>query len=72
MIRADWKKIITKAWSIRLIGLAFVLTGVEVFLAIYGPPLWLPLGVFAALSSLTTAGAFAARLYAQKDFEDGD
>lgn len=72
MLHADWKKILTKAWSIRLTVLAFVLTTIEVVFSIYGAPAFIPLGTFAVLSGLTTAGAFAARLYAQKEFQDAD
>lgn len=70
MLHRDWKKILTKAWSIRLIVLAFILTGLEVAFAITGAPFGIPTGVFAALSGLVSAGAFAARLYAQKEFTE--
>lgn len=71
-LHADWRKIIVKAWSIRLIALAFILTVIEVIFAVYGAPSFIPLGTFAVLSGLTTAGAFAARLLAQKEFHDAD
>jgi hypothetical protein len=72
MLRSDWKRILTKAWSVRLIALAFLLTALEVAFSITGAPLGIPSGIFAALSGLTSAGAFAARLYAQKEFKDAD
>jgi hypothetical protein len=72
MLHPDWKKILTKAWSQRLNALAFVLTVLEVIFAVYGAPAFIPLGTFAVLSGLTTAGAFVARLYAQKEFKDAD
>lgn len=72
MLRRDWKHVLKKAWSIRLIALAFLLTAIEVVLGFFGAPIWLPTGVFAALSGLVTAGAFVARLYAQKDLKDAD
>lgn len=72
MLHADWKKILTKAWSVRLTVLAFLLTAIEVAFSVYGAPAFIPLGTFAVLSGLTTAGAFAARLYAQKEFKDAD
>lgn len=61
----DWKYILQYAWSIRLIVLAAMLSGVEVYFQIFGAPLWMPLGTFAGLSSVVSAGAFVARLYAQ-------
>jgi len=61
----DWKDILKKAWSIRLIVLACVLSGVEVYFQIFGAPTWMPLGVFAGLSAIVSALAFVARLYAQ-------
>jgi hypothetical protein len=72
MLRHDWKKVLTKAWSIRLIAIAFLLTAVEVAFGIFGAPMWIPAGLFAALSGLVSAGAFVARLYAQKEFKDAD
>ena len=68
----DWKTVLKKAWSIRLIILAAVLSAVEVWLQVFGAPLWMPLGVFAGLSALTSAGAFAARLVAQKEITNAD
>lgn len=68
----DWKHVLKTAWSIRLIVLAAVLSAVEVYFGIYGAPVWMPLGTFAALSGLTSAAAFAARLYAQPIKEKTD
>ena len=61
----DWKHILKTAWSIRLIALAVILSAVETYFSIFGAPDWMPLGVFAGLSVLVSAGAFIARLYAQ-------
>lgn len=72
MLHPDWKKTLTKAWSVRFTALAFALTGTEVFFAVYGPPASIPLGLFATLSGITTAAAFAARLYAQKGYDNAD
>lgn len=62
----EWRVILRKAWSVRLIALAFVLSAAEVIVPFFGDVL--PKGVFAALSGLTVAGAFVARLVAQKEF----
>lgn len=64
----DWKKILKKAWSVRLMIIAALLSGVEVampFFATVVPP-----GIFAALSFLAVSLAFVARLVAQKDLNN--
>lgn len=62
----DWKKILRKAWSLRLIALAGVLTGCEALVSVYGVE-WLPVPVWARLLLIfgVMAGAFWARLVAQ-------
>lgn len=60
----NWREILRKAWSIRLMLLAGVLSGVEVALPFFSHAM--PRGVFAALSGITVAAAFVARLVAQK------
>ena len=61
----NWKTIVRKAWSIRLIILAGLLSGIEVALQFFQHTL--PNGTFAALSAVATAGAFISRIVAQKD-----
>lgn len=61
----NWRDVLKKAWSIRLMILAGLLSAIEVIL-----PLWmydLPRGLFAALSLAVVSGAFVARLLAQRD-----
>lgn len=65
---ADWKNIVRRAWSVRLMLLAGLLSGVEVILPLIDGTL--PRGVFAVLSLLVTALAFVARLVAQKDLHE--
>lgn len=65
----NWREVLRYAWSIRLMILAAALSGIEVALPFIGA-LPIPTGIFAALSALTTAGAFVARLVAQKDVKD--
>ncbi len=60
----DWKRILKRAWSIRLLILAGVLSGIEVVLPFFSDAL--PRGPFAVLSFLAVAAAFVARLVAQK------
>lgn len=64
----NWKAIITKAWSMRLMILAAVLSGVEVVLPFFSEAI--PRGTFAVLSGVTVAGAFVARLVAQKGLSE--
>lgn len=63
----DWRRVLRHAWSVRLIVLAGLLSGVEVAL----PWLWPGAldGLFGLLSSLSTAAAVAARLLAQREFQ---
>jgi hypothetical protein len=62
----DWKYVLKRAWSIRLMLLAGLFSGLEIALPILDGILPIPRGVFAALSGTTTAAAFVARLLAQK------
>lgn len=68
-LMTNWKSIATKAWSMRLIILAALLSGFEVALPVMREaiePLGLvPPGVFAALSFVATAAAGVARIVAQ-------
>jgi hypothetical protein len=61
----DWRTILRKAWSIRFIILAGILSGVEVILPFFSDAI--PRGPFAALSFAAVAAAFVARIVAQKD-----
>lgn len=64
---SDWKRVMRRAWSIRLMLLAGALTACEVILPFFSDAF--PRSLFAALSGLSVAGAFVARLMAQKDAE---
>ena len=61
---ADWKAIVRRAWSIRLMLLAGLLTGCEAVLPLFVADL--PRHVFSALSVAVIAAAMVARLVAQK------
>ena len=61
----DYKAIIRKAWSIRLIILAGLLSGLEVVLPFFSSAI--PPAVFSTLSFFAVGGAFIARIVAQKD-----
>lgn len=61
----NWRQIVRKAWSVRLMVLAFVFTMIEAMLPLFSHSV--PPKLFAMLSGLAVAGAFVARLVAQKD-----
>jgi hypothetical protein len=62
----DWKHILKKAWSIRFLVLAGVLSGVEVILPFFIHDI--PRGTFAVMSFFAVGGAFVSRIVAQRDF----
>ncbi len=66
----DWKKVLRRAWSIRLMLLAGLLSGCEVVLPLFVDAT--PRNLFAVLSMLTVTGAMVARLVAQRGMRDGD
>lgn len=65
----DWKQVIRKAWSVKFMVLAALLSGCEVAVSILQPAIAesLPPGVFASLAGLVTAGALVARVMAQTE-----
>ena len=64
-LKDDWRDVVRKAWSIKFMVLAFVLTMAEVMLPFFSDAV--PPRTFAVLSGLAVAGAFVTRLLAQKD-----
>jgi hypothetical protein len=66
----NWRAVLRRAWSARLMLLAAILSGVEVVMPLLGGLLPIPPGVFAALSGLTVTAAFIARFVAQKGLSD--
>jgi len=62
----NWRAVLTRAWSVRLLVLAALLSGLEVALPLLDGVFPLDPGIFAALSGLATAGALVARLVAQQ------
>lgn len=63
----NWQDIVRKAWSIRFIVLAGLLSGCEVILPLFSDAI--PRNTFAALSLIAVMAAFIARIVAQKDLE---
>lgn len=67
----DWKEVLQRAWSVKFMLFAALLSGVEVVMQILEPAVAadMPKGLFAALAGLTTAGALVARVLAQNEAE---
>lgn len=65
---SNWRRVLKRAWSIRLIVMAGILSGLEIVLPYFEPAV--PPGVFAGLSALATGGAFVARIVVQKGVSD--
>ena len=63
MLLPEWKRILRKAWSVRLAIIAAALGGVEMALPLFSDAV--PRNVFMGLSILTTVGAALARIVAQ-------
>lgn len=63
----NWRDILKRAWSVRFIVLAAVLSGVEVALPSLQPlfSTRIPPGTFAAMSGIVSAAALFARVVAQ-------
>ena len=61
----DWKRVLRRAWSIRLMLLAGLLSGLEAALPFFGDMIPIPPRTLAALTVLVVAAAFVARLLAQ-------
>lgn len=62
---SQWKNVVRKAWSIRFMLLAGLLSGIEVVFPLFVDSF--PRGLFAALSALFTGAAFVARIVVQKE-----
>lgn len=64
----DWRHVLRKAWSIRLTIIAGLLSAMEVVLPLFMDTM--PRGIFSVLTLVAVAGAFIARLTAQKEFSN--
>ena len=63
-LKSNWRQVLRRAWSVRLMALAAVMSGVEIALPILAVDL--PRALFAVLTFLTVSAAFVARFIAQK------
>lgn len=69
---ANWRRVLSRAWSLRLIALTFALIALDVMLPAFEDSLGLPARTFAVLSGLCSAAAFVARLVVQPSVSGGD
>lgn len=67
---ADWKTVLRKAWSVRLLLVAAALSAIEVGLTFVREFLPVPPGWFAVASIAITFAALYARLVAQNSMRD--
>ncbi|NLS19913.1 hypothetical protein HGP16_25575 [Rhizobium sp. P40RR-XXII] len=65
----EWGRVLRRAWSIRLIVVAGILSGCEVALPIIDQFVTIPRGTFAALTGLVTCGALISRLVVQENLK---
>lgn len=63
---SNWRAVLRYAWSVKLMILAAILTGLEAALPLLGDLLPIPPGWFAAASFAVVMGAFAARFFVQQ------
>jgi hypothetical protein len=68
----NWRAVLRHSWSVKLIAIAGLLSGLEAAFLVAGNFRGWPAGAFAAVSALTAAGAFVARLLAQKSLTRGE
>lgn len=68
-LHEEWRWIVRKTWSFRLILLAAVLSGLEVVMPLVQSAI--PAKVFGIASFFVTAGALVARVVAQQKEEGG-
>jgi hypothetical protein len=64
----NWRRIARKAWSVRLMAVASILTGCEAVLPFVSDGI--PRGSFAVLTFLVVMGALMARFLAQQELHD--
>lgn len=69
-LREDWKKFLLKAWSIRIDLLALVLSLCELALPIIDEMIYIPRGLFLALSMVVGLFSNLAQIIRQKEFKD--
>lgn len=66
MLIPNWRGVLRRAWSVRLIVVAALFAGIEVALPFVPQFYPIPAGVFAALTVVSAIAALASRIIAQK------
>lgn len=67
----NWRAVLRYAWSVRLMVIAAVLSGLEVALPFLDGVIDVRPGVLALASGLVTAAALIARILAQSNLPEG-
>lgn len=68
MLIKNWRKVAKKAWSVRLMYVASILTGCEAVLPLVGN--FVPQGVFALTTFVVVMAALLARFLVQQELHD--
>lgn len=68
---ANWRRVLSRAWSVRFLILAFGLSALEFILQTFGESLPIPTRGYTLLTGLTIGAAFVARLVAQSSLSGG-
>ena len=69
-VHGDWRRILARAWSVRLWAVSTVLIGLETVVPLLEGVLPVPRGVFAALAGLAAMAGNIARIIQQSNMED--
>lgn len=69
VIDEDWRSILTKAWSVRLIVLGGAISGIDAVFPQIADAMGLSPAVMAALGALISAAAALARVVKQEDVD---
>ena len=67
----NWANVLKRAWSLRIMAVAFVLTGAEAALPFIAPDVHKHLWILALANVIIIPCAFAARLIAQEGVTNG-
>lgn len=65
----DWQSVLKRAWSVKCLTLAAIVSGCETIVQLSGAALFPP-GVASAVVGLLSAAGILARVLAQKEAED--
>lgn len=71
-LKKNWKTVLKSAWSIKLMAVAGILSGLEAALPILDDAIHIPRGLFAILSFIAVTGAAIARLVVQVEFPNAN